>query len=144
MGDGTLSTELRAEISSLGLGSVVHMLGFRNQTELPELYGAADVLVLPSDIEPWGLVVNDALACGAAVVVSDQVGSGPDLASGPEAVFPAKDVARLAEIFRRLITDASHLARLKADGAARIQRWGLEQTADGFIRGADPSADRAS
>jgi len=58
-------------------------LGFRNQSELPALYAAADVLALPSVVaETWGLVVNEAMAMGCAVIVSDRVGSGYDLVRG--------------------------------------------------------------
>jgi glycosyltransferase involved in cell wall biosynthesis len=54
--------------------------GFQNQTELPACYSAADVLVLPSDGgETWGLVANEAIACGLPVIVSDAVGCAPDL-----------------------------------------------------------------
>ena len=74
------------------------MLGFRNQTELPGLYAAADVLVLPSDgDETWGLVVNEAFACGLPAVVSDAVGCGPDLVEegATGAVFALDDVGSL-------------------------------------------------
>src|SRR5262249_54824150 len=55
--------------------------GFCNQTEMPKAYAAADVLVLPSDgRETWGLVANEALACGLPIILSDAIGSAPDLA----------------------------------------------------------------
>lgn len=54
-------------------------LGFRNQSELPAIYRAADVLALPSVSETWGLVVNEALACGTPCVVSDACGCAPDM-----------------------------------------------------------------
>ena len=54
--------------------------GFRNQTEIPEWFAASDVIVLPSDGgETWGLVVNEAMACGLPAVVSDRAGCASDL-----------------------------------------------------------------
>jgi glycosyltransferase involved in cell wall biosynthesis len=74
-------------------------MGFVNQSELPAVYGSADLLVLPSDgQETWGLVVNEAMACGIPAVVSDAVGCGPDLIEPGRtgATFPLGDVAALA------------------------------------------------
>ncbi len=86
----------------------LHVAGFQNQTELPAWYAAADVLVLPSDGgETWGLVVNEALACGTPAVVSDAVGCAPDLALDRDpgrtgAVFAVGDPAALADAVERL------------------------------------------
>lgn len=69
----------------------VHYAGFLNQTEIAEAYMACDVLVLPSDYgETWGLVVNEAMACGRPALVSDRVGCGPDLIVESEtgSIFP--------------------------------------------------------
>ena len=74
-------------------------MGFVNQSELPAVYASADVLVLPSDgQETWGLVVNEAMACGVPAVVSDAVGCGPDLIEPGRtgATFPFGDIAALA------------------------------------------------
>ena len=57
----------------------VHFLGFRNQSELPALYAAADVLCLPSVRETFGLVVSEAMHAGLPVVCSDRVGCTEDL-----------------------------------------------------------------
>lgn len=75
-------------------------LGFCNQSEMPDVYAAANVLVLPSDgHETWGLVANEALACGRPVILSDAVGAAPDLVDGKGTgrIFPATDTAALAE-----------------------------------------------
>ena len=91
-GSGPLETELRASAQDLP----VRFLGFRNQSELPALYAAADVLVLPSVSETWGLVVNEAQACGTPVVVSDAAGCAPDLACQPcGRTYRASDPAAL-------------------------------------------------
>jgi glycosyltransferase involved in cell wall biosynthesis len=72
--------------------------GFKNQSELPAYYAAADVLVLPSESETWGLVVNEAMACGLPAIVSDAVGCAPDLIEEGKTGFtyPVGDVDALA------------------------------------------------
>src|SRR5262249_26163782 len=73
VGAGELEPILRREAQALSVEA--RFEGFRNQTELPAYYVAADVLVLPSDGgETWGLVVNEAMACGLPAVVSQAVG----------------------------------------------------------------------
>jgi glycosyltransferase involved in cell wall biosynthesis len=100
----------------------VTFAGFLNQTEIVKAYVAADCLVLPSDHgETWGLVVNEAMACGLPAIVSDQVGCGPDLIVAGEtgAVFPMGDVAALAN---RLVEFAANPARLPVLGERARQR----------------------
>jgi glycosyltransferase involved in cell wall biosynthesis len=81
VGSGPLERAARALADSLG--ARVRFVGFRNQSALPSVYAAADMLVLPSDArETWGLVANEALAAGLPVVVSDAAGCARDLAVG--------------------------------------------------------------
>jgi glycosyltransferase involved in cell wall biosynthesis len=78
-GSGPMEADVRARAQALGV--TLDFLGFQNQTEMPSAYAAADLMVLPSTgRETWGLVCNEALACGIPIVVSDQVGCAPDLA----------------------------------------------------------------
>ena len=76
----------------------VHWEGFINQSALPAYYRAADMPVLPTRREPWGLVVNEAMACGTPCIVSDVVGAGPDLVTSSNAgtVFRRDDAEDLA------------------------------------------------
>jgi glycosyltransferase involved in cell wall biosynthesis len=97
VGAGALEDELRALAAQLGVPC--SFTGFVNQARMPEAYVAADCLVLPSDYgETWGLVVNEAMACGVPAIVSDRVGCGPDLveAGVTGLVFPFGDVEALA------------------------------------------------
>jgi glycosyltransferase involved in cell wall biosynthesis len=137
VGDGELRALLEERIRALGLQDSVKLLGFRNQTELPEIYGACDVLILPSDYEPWGLAVNEAMACGAAAFVSDQVGAGPDLVADPACTFAVGDVGRLAEMMRGAVVDPAWRRQLRQRAAARIRGWGIEATADGVLAGVE-------
>lgn len=78
-GSGPVEQELRRLGDDLGVQ--ITFLGFQNQSQMPSAYAASDLLVLPSDgRETWGLVANEALACGLPIVVSDQVGCSLDLA----------------------------------------------------------------
>jgi glycosyltransferase involved in cell wall biosynthesis len=78
VGAGLLERSLRDESDRLGL-SQVHFAPFQNQTQMPKVYAALDLLVLPSSSETWGLCVNEAMNLGVPAVVSDCVGCGPDL-----------------------------------------------------------------
>ena len=130
VGAGPLEDELRAFERRTGLRNV-HWAGFVNQSEIPHYYRAADVLVLPSRHEPWGLVVNEAMACGTPAIVSDRVGSGPDLVEDFEAgcVFPVDDGVAL----RRCMESALDPDRRKS-WAARLaefrQRVCLQQNVE--------------
>jgi glycosyltransferase involved in cell wall biosynthesis len=106
VGTGPLEPELRARSETARIP--VTFAGFLNQTEIPAAYAAADCLVLPSDYgETWGLVVNEAMACGLPAIVSDRVGCGPDLVTNGETGFRfrfgnTEDLARRLEEMARL------------------------------------------
>ena len=112
VGDGPLRGELEAYQRANDTGCV--MIGFLNQQEIARAYVAADALVLPSDSgETWGLVVNEAMACGTPAIVSDAVGCAPDLIEDGKTGFSyaCGDVAALAG---RLAQDR----RARAGGAS--------------------------
>jgi glycosyltransferase involved in cell wall biosynthesis len=74
-GEGPLRSEMVTKAEVLGVADRVRFLGFINQTQLPALYTGADLLVLPSSYEAFGVVVNEAYLCGCPVVASDRVGA---------------------------------------------------------------------
>lgn len=78
VGDGPLRVDIEKECLSIAQ-NLVHFAGFQNQSELPSYYSASDVFVLPSGIEPWGLVVNEAMAAGLPIVTTEAAGCAPDL-----------------------------------------------------------------
>jgi glycosyltransferase involved in cell wall biosynthesis len=118
VGEGTERPALEKCARERGLGSVA-FTGFVNQRELPRYYAAADVMVLPSSLEPWGLVVNEAMACGLKVLASDAVSAAYDLLVDPECgeVFPAGDRRKLAEAMRRAVNHlGARESRMRAVG----------------------------
>jgi len=100
IGDGEERTAIEQRAAGVGIADALSMAGFVNQRELPSWYAAADTLVLPSDsLETWGLVVNEAMAAGLPVVVSDAAGCSVDLVRDGENGFryPCGDVGVLAD-----------------------------------------------
>lgn len=127
VGDGPLADQVRAALEP-GQGAVT---GFVNQSELPSYYHAANVLVLPSEAEPWGLVVNEAMAAGVLPVVSDRVGAAPDLVDGVGEIYPCGNVWGLASALARA------LAKVDAPGTRgkmreHVARYSPDRTAAGF------------
>jgi len=105
----------------------VRFCGFRNQSELPRFFDIATVLVLPSRHEPWGLIVNEAMNAGKAVIVSDDVGCHPDLITeGVEGhVFPAGNVEALANALRTVLATPETAVEMGRRGLERINGWGF-------------------
>ena len=132
-GSGELEPELRQFCAEHALDNIV-FTGFVNQSELPALYAASDVFVLPSEHEPWGLAVNEAMCAGLPVVVSREVGCVADLVrDGVNGYTPAAgDIEGLARALRRLIEDEGLRQRQGRESLARIQQWGYQQCLDGI------------
>jgi glycosyltransferase involved in cell wall biosynthesis len=133
-GCGELELHLKAAAACSGVR--LHLLGFRNQTEMPAAYAAADCLVLPSDgQETWGLVANEALACGRPIIVSSACGCSPDLARDGNAgrTFPTGDIHALADA----IGDLSASPPSPADISALSQAYGLQAAVEGIRRAVD-------
>jgi glycosyltransferase involved in cell wall biosynthesis len=129
-GSGPLEQDLHARAEAKGVG--LHALGFRNQTQMPAIYAAADVLVLPSTgDETWGLVCNEALACGTPIVISDAVGCAPDLASDDVAgrIFPMGDVGALADAIQAIIDRRPSAAAIATKSAA----FGIPKAVSGVV-----------
>ncbi|MDP3620182.1 MAG: glycosyltransferase family 4 protein [Ramlibacter sp.] len=113
-GDGPERNALDFLAKSLHVPTV--FLGFCNQTELPAIYRSADVLALPSDgSETWGLVVNEAMACGTPCVVSDACGCAPDMIPGKagSGIFPLGDVAAFARALATVLAAPPAQAAIK-------------------------------
>ena len=132
-GSGELEPELRTFCADRGLDNVV-FTGFINQSELPSLYGAADLFVMPSEYEPWGLAVNEAMCAGLPIVVSREVGCVPDLVrDGVNGYTPAAgDIPGLSRALRRLIEDEGLRRRFGQASLARIQEWGYQECLQGI------------
>jgi glycosyltransferase involved in cell wall biosynthesis len=138
-GSGAQMDEARAFVDSRQVP--VTFAGFLNQSEIAAAYVAADCLVLPSDYgETWGLVVNEAMACGLPAIVSDQVGCGPDLVSDDETgwVYRMGDVAALSGRMQQAAREAERLPVMGEAARQRVMRdYSIARAVDGACFGID-------
>jgi glycosyltransferase involved in cell wall biosynthesis len=129
VGDGEERSNLEALVHSLHLEEDVRFAGFRNQSELPRFFHLSSVFVLPSRHEPWGLIVNEAMASGIPVIVSTDVGSHADLVSnGIEGcVFPVGDIPALTAALHHIFATPETAARMGQAAARRVATWTYEE-----------------
>jgi glycosyltransferase involved in cell wall biosynthesis len=134
VGDGVLRRDLE-NYSAEHQISNVHFVGFRNQTELPRYFGVGDVFVLPSSMEPWGLVVNEAMNFGLPVICSDQVGCVADLVKPGENgyVFPAGDIDALADSLVAMLADEGRRSAMGERSRALISDWAFRNDLEGVV-----------
>jgi len=128
VGSGYLEERLHAESSGL---NNVYFKGFQNQTEMPALYQACDLFCLPSrgPGETWGLAVNEAMACGKAILVSKKVGCAIDLVKPGKngEIFNAGDLNDLTDKLKKMIGERrSGLSRMGQHSEEIIQTWDFE------------------
>lgn len=133
VGDGEERSRVQERAEGSGFSSIVFP-GFANQQELPKYLALADLFVLPSRQEQWGLVVNEVMCAGAAVIVTDEVGCGPDLVeNGANGyIYPAGDVHQLSEALVAAFVDRDALARMGDASLSKIKNWSFDEDAAGL------------
>ena len=135
IGDGPLRAACEEYVRNQGVP--VSFAGFLNQSQIPSAYAASDALVLPSDgRETWGLVVNEAMACGLPAIVSDQVGCGPDLISSGKTgfIFPLGDVETLATQMLQMAENSALLEEMGVHAAEIISNYSPAAAADSIVQ----------
>jgi glycosyltransferase involved in cell wall biosynthesis len=133
VGSGEMEPDLRALAQHLRLSNV-HFTGFVNQAGLPRVYAACDLFVLPSESEPWGLAVNEAMCAGLPIVASVEIGCVPDLVHDGlnGRTFVAGDVGALSDALRPLLTDPDLRRRVGAASREIIARWSYAECRAGL------------
>ena len=144
-GEGPLRETLYQRAIDLGIADRVRFLGFVNQSQLPAVYKSADLMVLPSEYEPFAVVVNEASCCGCPVAASDRVGATTDLIApvNPDFVFPYGDVPALTELLRRALSDPTELARRGQDAIRWMQSWSALENITGVLEAVERALSRA-
>lgn len=134
VGDGEERQSLEQLGEELQLGPDLRFAGFRNQSELPGLFAMADVFVLPSRHEPWGLIVNEAMAAGCPVIASSDVGAAPDLIRDGVTgyVYPVGDIAALTAALVSVLAEPTRARSMGQAAAAHMQSWDFEADVRGL------------
>jgi glycosyltransferase involved in cell wall biosynthesis len=132
-GDGSLRGQIEAIAANPDRGVVY--LGRLSGDDVLRAYLAADLLVLPSLFEPWGLVVNEAMACGLPIIVSDRVGSADDLIQHGETglVVGAGSATELASAIGQLAQDEPIRHRMGQAAERLISNWTLGNEARNIV-----------
>jgi glycosyltransferase involved in cell wall biosynthesis len=138
LGDGHLRAALERRIDALGIREHVGLPGFRQYGELADYYALAGAFVLASVSDTWGLVVNEAMACGLPVLVSDRCGCVCDLVKdGVNGFrFDPYDVDALASRMAELAGGVHDLAAMGRASREIIADWGPELFAESLRRAA--------
>ncbi len=133
VGEGPLRAELEAAGREI-LGDRLVITGFVNQSQIGKYYSAADVFVLPSEFETWGLVVNEAMNFGLPVVVSSQVGCRKDLVVEGETglSFEVGNATSLSQCLAQFLHDPELGPRMGRNAAEHISKYSIENAAAGI------------
>jgi glycosyltransferase involved in cell wall biosynthesis len=132
-GDGVSRSELVKRAAQMSAGTVCFP-GFAQREDLAGLYALAEVLVLPTHSDPWGLVVNEAMACGLPIIVSSVAGCSADLVEDGwnGYVVPPKDLEKLSGAINILLRQPELKQRMSERSLERIQNNSPEACADGL------------
>jgi 1,2-diacylglycerol 3-alpha-glucosyltransferase len=146
LGDGPLRPQLTRRVEQLGIAEDVLLPGFKQYDELPAWYGLAGACVHASTTEQWGLVINEAMAAGLPVLVSERCGCAPDLVQDGinGFTFDPYDVGELAGLMQRVaaMTDEQRQAMARA-GQTIIADWGPERFAAGLMQAVEVALRRS-
>lgn len=133
VGTGEMEQELRQQAVAASPLPVI-FAGFRNQSQLPAILAACDMFVLPSQNEPFGLIVNEAMCAGLPIVAAEEVGCVPDLVRQDVngRLFDAGDARRLVDALRPLVADEQLREEMGRASRQLIQGWSFRQNVEGL------------
>jgi glycosyltransferase involved in cell wall biosynthesis len=131
LGSGSLGKVLKAKAKGI---KNIHFIDFENQSNIPVIYQACDLFCLPSKGpgETWGLAVNEAMACGKAILVSDKAGCAIDLVEKDinGEIFKSENINDLITSLNKLITSKDMLRTFGANSSELIKNWTFTKIAE--------------
>lgn len=137
VGDGAELEKMQEAAARIAPGTI-QFSGFVHREELPEYYALADALIFPTHSDPWGLVVNEALACSLPVIISEVAGCAEDLVQDGwnGFVLPPSDPAQLAMAMARLAGDSGLRLTMASNSKGKIAAYSPAAWAEGVVRAA--------
>lgn len=129
-GSGTHEHELKAQATELGLDEHGTFMGWVDDRELHSLYAVADLCIIPSIYEPFGLVALEAMASGCVCIVADTGGLREIVPETAGLRFTARDPEALRLAVERALTDAALRAELVDEAREHVRRFDWDEIAD--------------
>ena len=135
-GAGEMDAQLR-EHAAAHPDLSIKFPGFINQSALPRLFGASDIFILPSEAEPWGLIINEAMCAGLPIVASREIGSVTDLVEDRVngATFDAGDIAGLVAALEPIVANAKLRQAMGEASLSKISVWNYDRCVEGLRAG---------
>ncbi len=135
VGEGVLAPALLEQRNAYGLKGFVHFPGEKSYSDLPMYYGLSSIFILPSVSETWGLVVNEAMAAGLPVLVSNKCGCAVDLVSEGANGFTFDPFAidSFVDLMLNMSSEKINLDSMKSASKEIISHWSLEKFATNFF-----------
>ena len=134
-GDGPLRSELESIAKSICPGTL-RFAGFKQRDELASYYGLADCLVFPTHSDPWGLVVNEAMACGLPVICGQAAGCAADLVKSNGRLIDSRNVDQLVHAMKEVASDAELRRQMSRESLKIISNYSPEICAAGIAEAA--------
>ena len=130
-GDGPLRAELEARAREIHPG-YIHFSGFVHREDLGSYYALAECFVFPTRTDPWGLVVNEAMACHLPIICTRVAGCAADLVRDNGRLVSSGDVAALCAAMAEIANDPALRNRMASESGVLIQDYSPEICAAGF------------
>jgi 1,2-diacylglycerol 3-alpha-glucosyltransferase len=130
-GDGPMRSELESRAREIYPGAI-HFAGFVHRDDLPTYYTLAECLVLPTHSDTWGMVVNEAMACGLPVICTRVAGCAADLVGANGRLVPAGNVGELAVAMEEIASDPALRGRMASESRELIRTYSPETCAAGL------------
>lgn len=146
VGSGKHEAKYRGRVRALGIEERVVFAGFVARDDVPRYYAMSDVLILPSRSEVWGLVINEALACGVPVIATDACGATPDLIQHTVNGFvvPSRNVDALAKAIEQFFVQPERHAAMREAARKSIAPFTIDRAADAFVDAVRSALDTRS
>ena len=134
VGDGSLRSACEEVVRKNNIP--ITFAGFLNQSRMAEAYLAADALVLPSTAETWGVVVNEAMACGRPCFVSDGVGAGPDMVRTDEtgAIFSVGNTEAMGTTLAKFAANKEQINWMGEQAREQSENYTLKVAVERTVR----------
>lgn len=131
VGSGPEEEAYRRRVREIGISNI-RIEAFKSKDELREYYRAADLFVMPTREDVWGLVINEALSCGLPVVSTDKCLAALELARKAEsiAIVPSEDVSSLAKTIRQTLENERAVQRLETAALRAMREYTIEAMAE--------------